>query len=74
MSVTCPVPACSTAVEWPLPLCQRHWYRVPSEIRKALWEAHRRGGAGTPDYETACQEAIASVQPARAALEGPTCD
>ena len=58
--MTCRLAGCVTMAEWPLPLCQRHWYRVPHELRTALWAAFRKAGSGA-DYEAAARQAIAAA-------------
>ncbi len=58
--MTCRIPNCSAASEWPLPLCQRHWYRVPHALRTSLWAAFKNSG-NTADYEAATQQAIAAA-------------
>lgn len=68
----CPAPSCSAAAEWPLPLCQRHWYRVPTPLRDAVWKASARG-AESAEYSEAAQAAIEAAGRAPAALGGPTC-
>lgn len=59
----CPIASCQGSAEWPLPLCQRHWYRVPHPLRTTLWTA-ARSGAASADYQAAAQEAIAASQAA----------
>lgn len=65
---TCKVNACSGVCEWPLPLCQRHWYQVPHALRQRLWAA-QRCGVDSAEYAEATQQAIAGMQPAKAELE-----
>lgn len=39
----CPWPFCSARVDADLWGCKQHWYRVPPNLRRALWEAYRPG-------------------------------
>lgn len=39
----CPWPLCVARVDADLWGCKRHWYLLPPELRRALWEAYRPG-------------------------------
>ncbi len=65
---TCKVESCSGTSQWPLPLCQRHWYQVPHGLRQQLWAA-QRNGVDSAEYAQATQQAIDGMQPAKAELE-----
>lgn len=64
MSHTCPGPDCTKQVPDAMLMCSGHWYRVPRELRNAVWAAWSEGaGKGSEAHARACREAIESLVP-----------
>lgn len=62
MSHQCPAAGCPQKVADHLLMCRPHWYKVPRDLRNAVWAAWRNGaGAGTPEHRRAIADAIAAV-------------
>lgn len=58
----CPAPVCTEQIDPDKLMCPRHWYQVPTPIRRAVWIAWRRGaGAGTPAHRAAIRLAVAAL-------------
>ena len=54
--VPCPVPGCKDALKRNAPLCDRHWCRVPQELKGDLavaWQRFQESAGHSSDLRTA---------------------
>lgn len=57
-AVACPVRGCGgRRTAWQV-LCARHWWRVPSALRRRVWRLYR-DAPGSPEHLQVLDEAVA---------------
>lgn len=57
----CPKRGCERRVPLHMLACRSDWYAIPAPIRRAVWDAYRRHGMGSPQHGAAIRAAIDSL-------------
>lgn len=70
MSHTCHAYKCTTPVDPSMHMCRRHWFMVPTDARRRLWAAYRRGQETDKVITRAYAEAAQACIDAVAVKEG----
>lgn len=60
---TCHAEGCTVRIPRRLLMCRRHWYMVPPELRRRVWETHRLGQEAGDERPSAewCEAADAAI-------------
>jgi hypothetical protein len=58
--VACPIVGCDWVKAPDELLCQKHWQKVPLDLRRTYWREWRRK-PGSAEHLAACKAAIASI-------------
>lgn len=49
-------------------VCRKHWFQVPKEVRRRIWDLYRGGEKTADEHRDACLAALASLNRRAAAI------
>ncbi len=61
MTHCCPAAGCDEQLPDTLVFCKKHWFKVPSYLRKRIWASYHAGRAGTEPHFALIRAATAHV-------------